>query len=231
MRPTMRDTAEHSWFTPCSARRQVLAVCIFFLAFGSLSACRSGTASALPPRTPSQSAVPTPMPFTPPPEETIAPTNVPVITAPTSVPPTITATVPAATATVLPTIAPTAVPTVAPTAPAAVVPLAATSAPANGAQIARGAAIFAETCSGCHGKGGVGQSGFPRLAGKNTLAHFGTAKGLFDYIKVAMPQDRPGSLSPDEYYALTAYLLSLNGVNTDGQVTVDPANVTTLSFK
>jgi cytochrome c len=35
---------------------------------------------------------------------------------------------------------------------------------------------------------------------------------LFDYIRRAMPMDRPQTLSADEVYALSAYLLNLNGV-------------------
>ena len=35
---------------------------------------------------------------------------------------------------------------------------------------------------------------------------------LFDYIRRSMPMDRPQTLSADEVYALSAYLLNLNGV-------------------
>jgi hypothetical protein len=38
------------------------------------------------------------------------------------------------------------------------------------------------------------------------------ATTLFDYIHRAMPYQAPGSLSVDDYYALTAYVLSLNGI-------------------
>jgi cytochrome c len=41
---------------------------------------------------------------------------------------------------------------------------------------------------------------------------------LFDYIRRAMPMDRPQSLTPNEVYALSAYLLNLNGLIPAGAV-------------
>ena len=41
---------------------------------------------------------------------------------------------------------------------------------------------------------------------------------LFDYIRRAMPMDRPQSLTPDEVYAVSAYLLNLNGLIPMGAV-------------
>jgi cytochrome c len=41
---------------------------------------------------------------------------------------------------------------------------------------------------------------------------------LFDYIRRAMPVVAPQSLTNDEVYALTAYLLALNGVVPDDAV-------------
>ena len=35
---------------------------------------------------------------------------------------------------------------------------------------------------------------------------------LFDYIRRAMPMDRPQTLTPNEVYALSAYILNLNGL-------------------
>jgi len=98
-------------------------------------------------------------------------------------------------------------------------------------QIARGAQVYGQACAACHGAGGQGSPAFPKLVGNKTLAGFGNAKNLFDYVKAAMPQDRPGSLSDDDYYAVTAYLVAQNGVNTDGAVTVDPKTAATLSLK
>ena len=83
------------------------------------------------------------------------------------------------------------------------------------------------------GAGGVG--GYPTLAGghgtlKNQLGLEGTegprktigsywpyASTLFWYIKTAMPFPNPKSLSDNEVYALTAYLLSVNGIKVAGE--------------
>ena len=44
------------------------------------------------------------------------------------------------------------------------------------------------------------------------------ATTLFDYIRRAMPFNAPESLTPDQVYAVTAYLLRLNGIVPDGAV-------------
>ena len=44
------------------------------------------------------------------------------------------------------------------------------------------------------------------------------ATTVFDYIRRAMPYDRPMSLSDSDVYAVTAYVLSLNGIIEDGAV-------------
>ena len=76
----------------------------------------------------------------------------------------------------------------------------------------------------CHGEGGLGDSG-DQLAGakmgltdewpEKTIGNFWPyATTLFDFIRRAKPMQTPGSLANDEVYALTAYLLSLNGIIT-----------------
>jgi hypothetical protein len=92
---------------------------------------------------------------------------------------------------------------------------------------AQGKALYEARCASCHGVGGRGGSG-GRLVGREPLA--GTplsfrsvgqfwpyATTLFDYIRRAMPLDRPGTLGADESYALTAYLLHANGVIAEGE--------------
>ena len=93
-----------------------------------------------------------------------------------------------------------------------------------------GEPIFAQKCSGCHGASGEGGAG-PRLVDPTpfkpgvTAATVGNywpyATTVWDYINRAMPFDRPGSLTPDEVYAVTAYLLSANGIIADSDV-MDP---------
>src|SRR5919206_923842 len=85
-----------------------------------------------------------------------------------------------------------------------------------------GQPIFAQKCAGCHGAGGEGTQSGPRLVdptpfkvGVNqpTIGNYWPyATTVWDYIHRAMPFDAPGSLSNDEVYALTAYLLAQNGI-------------------
>jgi mono/diheme cytochrome c family protein len=90
---------------------------------------------------------------------------------------------------------------------------------------ADGAPLYAARCASCHGKTGkegpndmlVGRlpgDAFPfardARAPKTIGSYWPYATTVFDYIRRAMPPDKPGSLKDDEVYALTAYLLSLN---------------------
>jgi cytochrome c len=94
--------------------------------------------------------------------------------------------------------------------------------PAGSGNAVAGKAIFAEKCVVCHNEEGKGQP-FDRLVGgQGTLAgatpvktvgsFWPYASTVFDYIRRAMPLVAPQSLTNDEVYSLTAYLLSLNGV-------------------
>ena len=85
-----------------------------------------------------------------------------------------------------------------------------------------GQPIFAQKCAACHGPSGEGTPSGPRLVdptpfkvGVNqpTIGNYWPyATTVWDYIHRAMPFDAPGSLSNDEVYALTAYLLAQNGI-------------------
>jgi S-disulfanyl-L-cysteine oxidoreductase SoxD len=94
-----------------------------------------------------------------------------------------------------------------------------TNLPPGGGKAADGAKIFAEKCALCHGdngKGGIAGEligGPPKasLDGGKTIANFWpAATTLFDFIRRAMPYNAPRSLSDQEVYALTAYLLAAN---------------------
>jgi S-disulfanyl-L-cysteine oxidoreductase SoxD len=87
----------------------------------------------------------------------------------------------------------------------------------------QGVPIYAAKCAACHGDKGQGVGDFPALvggigtlAGKEPLLTVGsywpTATTIFDYIRRAMPYQSAGELSDDEVYALTAWLLSANGI-------------------
>jgi S-disulfanyl-L-cysteine oxidoreductase SoxD len=94
--------------------------------------------------------------------------------------------------------------------------------PAGGATAADGEPVYVARCAGCHGASGEGTPAGPRLidptpfqAGVNqpTIGNYWPyATTVWDYVHRAMPYDAPGSLSSDEVYALTAYLLAQNGI-------------------
>jgi mono/diheme cytochrome c family protein len=72
--------------------------------------------------------------------------------------------------------------------------------------------------SKCHAsnhppEGFVLPSYVPPLAGPAALARFATATDLQAYMSEKMPWHRPGSLQQEEYWALTAFVLDMNGVD------------------
>jgi cytochrome c5 len=83
--------------------------------------------------------------------------------------------------------------------------------------------IYEEQCASCHGSFGESVSGYPALAGgqgsltdprpkKTVGSYWGHTSTLWDYIHRAMPFTQPESLSDDEVYAVTAYVLHLNDI-------------------
>jgi S-disulfanyl-L-cysteine oxidoreductase SoxD len=95
--------------------------------------------------------------------------------------------------------------------------------PPGKGSVERGAEVFADQCAACHGTFGEGEGRYPKLAGgTGTLrddrpeptvgSYWPFASTLFDYINRAMPFPAPHSLSADDVYALTAYILNLNDV-------------------
>lgn len=94
--------------------------------------------------------------------------------------------------------------------------------PPGAGRAAEGAALFRRHCQACHGAGGRGASA-EELAGateplssatpdKTIGSYWPYATTLFDFIRRAKPMGAPGSLTADEVYALSAYLLQVNGV-------------------
>lgn len=94
--------------------------------------------------------------------------------------------------------------------------------PAGSGTVAQGAAIYSTQCIACHGVNGEGGSGDRLSGGHNTLAsgsaiktvgsYWPYASTIFDYVRRAMPYQQPGTLSNEQVYALTAYLLQINGI-------------------
>ncbi len=70
-------------------------------------------------------------------------------------------------------------------------------------QLDQGAEVYRQRCHGCHDvTGAIGEQLSARV-----LASYYTARSLYDYINLAMPQNEPGSLSEEEYWAVTAHLI------------------------
>lgn len=104
-----------------------------------------------------------------------------------------------------------------------------------------GAELYDKHCVMCHGDFGTGGKGYPRLAGgtKESLkiqrlnpadenpnpdtpirtigSYWPYASTLYWYIQDSMPFPHPKSLTNSETYALTAYLLSVNGIQYEGE--------------
>lgn len=87
----------------------------------------------------------------------------------------------------------------------------------------QGKKIYAEKCAACHGDQGEGRADFAALVGgrgslgsdKPVLtvgSYWPTATTLFDYIWRGMPYGAPGTLSADDTYALTAWILAANDI-------------------
>lgn len=88
---------------------------------------------------------------------------------------------------------------------------------------AKGRDIYKILCANCHGDRGQGVGDYPALAGgqgtlqsKDPILTVGSywpfATTLWDYTRRAMPYQRPGTLTPDETYSLTAFILYMNGI-------------------
>jgi cytochrome c len=94
--------------------------------------------------------------------------------------------------------------------------------PPGSGSVQQGAAVYAAKCQACHGASGEGKPVVALVGGQGTLAsdnatrtvgsYWPYATTLFDYVRRAMPTTAPKSLTDDEVYAVSAYLLQLNGI-------------------
>ena len=75
------------------------------------------------------------------------------------------------------------------------------------AQAAHGSDVYAGMCVSCH-------AGLGNHVGPPFRARWGGATlfDLYRFMSTNMPQDDPGSLPPDDYVAVIAYLLQMNGM-------------------
>ena len=91
-----------------------------------------------------------------------------------------------------------------------------------------GAIVYAEKCQACHGDKGAGQPNDRLVGGHGTLtstspvrtigSYWPYATTVFDYVRRAMPYASPRTLSDADVYAVTAYLLHLNGIIAEADV-------------
>ncbi len=95
--------------------------------------------------------------------------------------------------------------------------------PAGKGDAAKGKEVYTAKCLACHGPDAKGGPVFGTMVGgigsfkTNTRvltpgSMYPYAPILFDYIRRAMPMDSPQSLTADEVYAVSAYILNLNGL-------------------
>ena len=104
--------------------------------------------------------------------------------------------------------------------------------PSGRGTVKEGAEIFAKRCEVCHGKNGenglmrslvIGGPGKPYRGPfygeeRNGPSYYPHATIAWDYINRAMPVPNPGTLKPDEVYALVAFLYYRNGIINENDV-------------
>ena len=115
--------------------------------------------------------------------------------------------------------------------------------PAGSGSVAKGMEVWEAKCASCHGVFGESNETFspliggttaddirtgrtarlldPSFPGRTTMMKLSSVSTLWDYINRAMPWNAPKSLSTEEVYAVTAYVLNLGGVLPDSFVLSD----------
>ncbi|MEO5691898.1 MAG: cytochrome c [Usitatibacter sp.] len=99
--------------------------------------------------------------------------------------------------------------------------------PPGRGSVAEGKVVYAAKCAACHGAKGEGKPANRLVGGavkppapvvKTVGSFWPHATTLYDYVYRAMPWDKPQSLSANEVYAVSAYVLHLNGIVPEGAV-------------
>ncbi|NUU43028.1 c-type cytochrome [Tardiphaga robiniae] len=113
--------------------------------------------------------------------------------------------------------------------------------PVGKGTVKQGDDLFQEKCASCHGEFGQGVGRWPVLAGgagtlkadrpdKTVGSFWPDLSTVFDYIKRAMPYGNAQSLTNDEVYALTAYILSMNDIVKDEKFELNEKNFTSIKM-
>jgi S-disulfanyl-L-cysteine oxidoreductase SoxD len=90
-------------------------------------------------------------------------------------------------------------------------------------QLDEGKRVFADNCASCHGDKGQGTDDGPAVIGEHALpaappagskrdVKFVSAADVYAFVAKNMPGDDPGTLTPQQYTAVVAFALSVNGV-------------------
>ncbi len=97
-----------------------------------------------------------------------------------------------------------------------------TNMPPGSGTPAQGAPIYSQKCAMCHGENGanprpgygpmIGAHKFERIDSPKTVTYYEFATTLFDVIRRSMPYQMPRTLTDNEVYALSAYILSINKI-------------------
>lgn len=113
--------------------------------------------------------------------------------------------------------------------------------PVGKGTVQQGDELFQTHCASCHGEFGQGVGRWPVLAGgfgtltadrpdKTFGSFWPDLSTAYDYIKRAMPFGNARSLSDDDVYALTAYLLSMNDIIKDENFELNQTNFTSIKM-
>ncbi|MDO6730642.1 c-type cytochrome [Marinovum sp. 2_MG-2023] len=115
-----------------------------------------------------------------------------------------------------------------------------TGLPPGSGDVLTGEGVFAEKCATCHGDFGEGVGNWPEVAGgQGTLANKDPVKTvgsywpylstLWDYVHRSMPYGAAQTLSPDEVYAIAAYILYSNDI-VDEEFSLNATNFTGITM-
>jgi len=97
-----------------------------------------------------------------------------------------------------------------------------TNMPPGSGTPAQGAPIYAQKCAVCHGEKGdkpapgygpmIGIKKFDKIDAPKTVTYYKYATTLFDVMRRSMPYQMPKTLTNDELYAISAYILARNKI-------------------